>query len=76
MTFNKLWFEQNKQKLEDQYLNKYVAIHNGRVVVCGETLQQTINQFVAKYGEDDVYIGYVGDEPVANAPTTTMGVII
>jgi hypothetical protein len=72
MTFNKTWFNEHKSKLEDVYLNHYVAIYNGSVVDHNKSLAQLVQDFVLTYGEVDVYFGYVGEEPAVNMPMSML----
>jgi len=58
-------FEAMLPELLQQHPGKYVAVHNGRPEVIGDTESEVVRDFFQRFGDAHVYIGYVGDaEPV------------
>lgn len=52
--------------LEREYGGRFVAIHRGSVVDSDVSQATLVRRFFERFGDIQVYIGYVGRPPVAN----------
>jgi len=58
-------FETLRPKLVAKYYGRFVAIHSGAPVDSDASRSDLVRRFFEKFGDSPVYIGYVGETPIA-----------
>lgn len=53
---NMKWFQDNYEKLREQYAGQYVAINKGKVVMHGENAKALIEKLREEYGDIGAFV--------------------
>jgi hypothetical protein len=62
-------FERTLSSLEQEFQGQYVAIYGGKVVDADRSLPELSKRFFERFGDVDVYMGFVGAENISHSLT-------
>ncbi|MGH9891821.1 MAG: hypothetical protein ACREA0_07540 [bacterium] len=58
-------FQSLLPRLEVTHGGRFVAVHRGAVVDADSRREELVRRFFARFGDVPVYVGYVGEPPIA-----------